>query len=202
MTECSYRYFLTDEAKTMKIQEKQGKPRKAEFKKHCLLGSTGGIMIESRRREIRKKIIEGCMMRKSADVLEIIDKDSAKVMLYKHKKCHGCGSCNKHMHPGSIFVAANPAQAKKGEMVDVNVHKRFSVHEFAIAYLLPVFSFFGGLLLGDLLFSGKGGGIGAVGLAFLLLTASIILNVIYKKNYHPVYTVSIIKRIEPAEPRL
>ncbi|HVI39372.1 MAG TPA: SoxR reducing system RseC family protein [Anaerovoracaceae bacterium] len=141
-------------------------------------------------------------MRKMADVLEIIDKDTAKVMLYKHKKCYGCGSCNKHMHPGSIFAAANPAKAKQGEMVDVNVHKKFSITEFSIVYLLPILSFFGGLLLGSILFPGKSGGSASVVVAFVLLFASIIVNVIYRKNYHPNYTVSIVKRIQPAEPRL
>ena len=140
-------------------------------------------------------------MRKSADVLEVIDQNTAKVMLYKHKKCHGCGSCNKHMHPGSIFIAENHAQARKGEMVDVNVHKKFSVTEFSIVYLLPILAFFGGLFLGDLIFPGTGGG-AVVGLAFLFLIAAIIVNVIYKKNYRPVYAVSIKKRIAPAEPRL
>ena len=141
-------------------------------------------------------------MIKSADVLEVIDQDTAKVMLYKHRKCHGCGSCNKHMHPGSIFEAANPAHAKKGEMVDVNVHKKFSFSEFAIAYILPVLAFFGGLFIGSMLFSGKSGGGASVGIAFLFLIIAIIVNVIFKKNYHPVYTVKILKRIMPAEPRL
>lgn len=141
-------------------------------------------------------------MRKSADVLEVIDKDTAKIMLYKHKKCYGCGSCNKHMHPGSIFTAANPARAKKGEMVDVNVHKKFSAAEFFVVYLLPAASFFGGLFLGSVLFPGESGGVISVVLAFVLLFASIVVNVIYRKNYHPIYTVSIVKIIQPAEPRL
>lgn len=141
-------------------------------------------------------------MRKSADVLEVIDKNTAKVMLYKHKKCHGCGACNKHMHPGSIFKAANPAQAKLGEMVDVNVHKKFSAVEFFVVYLLPIAAFFGGLFLGSVLFPGESGGVGSVVLAFVLLFASIAVNVNYRKKYHPIYTVSIIKIIKPAEPRL
>jgi positive regulator of sigma E activity len=141
-------------------------------------------------------------MRKLADVLEVFDKETAKVMLYKHKKCHGCGSCNKHMHPGSIFTAANPAHAKQGEMVDVNVHKKFSITEFSIVYLLPIAAFFGGLFLGTLIFSGKSGGAVSVVLAFVLLFAAIVVNVIYRKNYHPNYTVSIVKIIRPAEPRL
>ncbi len=141
-------------------------------------------------------------MRKSADVLEVIDKNTAKVMLYKHKKCHGCGSCNKHMHPGSIFIAENPVQAQQGEMVDVNVHKKFSVTEFFIVYLLPIFAFFGGLLLGSLIFPGADSGSVVVGLAFLLLIVAIVVNVIYKKKYHPEYAVSIVRKIAPAEPKL
>lgn len=123
-------------------------------------------------------------------------------MLYKHKKCHGCGSCNKHMHPGSIFSAANPVHAKQGEMVDVNVHKKFSPAEFFVVYLLPVIAFFGGLFLGSVLFSRAVGGAAAVGLAFVFLILSMAANVVYKKRYQPFYTVSIVKVIRPAEPRL
>lgn len=141
-------------------------------------------------------------MRKMADVLEVIDKDTAKIMLYKHKKCHGCGSCNRHMHPGSVFSASNPIKAGQGDMVDVNVHKKFSMTEFAIAYLLPVAVFFGGLFLGGLFAPGKSGGAFSVGLAFALLFASIVVNIVYKKKYHPDYTVSIVKVIQPAEPKL
>ncbi|MDD3169610.1 MAG: SoxR reducing system RseC family protein [Eubacteriales bacterium] len=101
-----------------------------------------------------------------------------------------------------MLTAANPAHAKKGEMVDVNVHKKFSVTEFGIVYLLPVAAFFGGLILGSLLFPGGNSGSVSVGLAFVLLFAAIIVNVIYKKKYQPQYTVSVLKVIRPAEPRL
>jgi positive regulator of sigma E activity len=141
-------------------------------------------------------------MRKMADVLEVIDNDTAKIMLYKHKKCHGCGFCNKHVHPGSIFPAFNSIRAKQGDLVDVNVHKKFSVTEFSIVYLLPVAAFFAGLSAGSILIPGKSGGAFSVGLAFVLLFASIAINVVYKKKYHPDYTVSIVKVIQPAEPKL
>lgn len=141
-------------------------------------------------------------MRKMADVLEVIDNDSVKIMLYKHKKCHGCGACNKHMHPGSIFEASNTVRAGQGDLVGVNVHKKFSILEFSIVYLLPVAAFFGGLLAGSVLTPGKSGGAFAVGLAFILLLASIVVNVIYKKKYHPDYSVSVVKVIQPAEPKL
>ncbi len=141
-------------------------------------------------------------MNKLADVLDVLDQNTAKVMLYKHKKCHGCGSCNKHMHPGSIFEASNPVGARKGEMVDVRVRKKFSAEELFIVYILPVLSFFVGLFLGGMAFPGQNGGIFAVALAFLLLAASVVVNVIYKKKYHPVYKVEVVKRITPAEPRL
>lgn len=141
-------------------------------------------------------------MRKSANVLEVIDQNTAKVMLHKHKKCRGCGACNKHLHPGSIVEAANPAHAKQGEMVDVNVHKRFSLIEFSLVYLLPVAAFFGGLFLGSVLFDGKNGAIASMGMAFILLFVAVVINIIFKERYHPNYTVSIMKVTRPAEPRL
>ncbi|MBR0598887.1 SoxR reducing system RseC family protein [Sinanaerobacter chloroacetimidivorans] len=141
-------------------------------------------------------------MRKTADVLEVLDDNTAKIMLYKHKKCHGCGSCNKHLHPGSIFQAENEIHARQGDMVDVKVTKAFSITEFLIVYILPTLSFFAGLFLGAFIFDGKNEGAISVGLAFILLIGAIIINVIYRKSYQPRYSVSILKRIQPAEPRL
>lgn len=141
-------------------------------------------------------------MKKMADVLDVIDQSTAKVMLYKHKKCSGCGSCNKHMHPGSVVDAFNPVGAQKGDMVDVNVIKKFSIKEFLVGYVLPVASFFAGLLLGGMLFPGMNGGGFTVILAFFLLAVSIAVNVRYRRSFKPEYSVTIIKRIAPAEPRL
>jgi positive regulator of sigma E activity len=141
-------------------------------------------------------------MKKMASVLEVSNKDTAKIMLYKHKKCHGCGACNKHMHPGSVFPASNAVRAKEGDVVDVDVHKKFSMTEFSLMYLLPVAAFFAGLMIGTLLFPGKSGGAASVATAFLLLLAAIAGNFVFRKNYHPDYTVSIVKVIRPAEPKL
>lgn len=141
-------------------------------------------------------------MKKMADVLDVIDQSTAKVMLYKHKKCSGCGSCNKHMHPGSVVDAFNPVGAQKGDMVDVNVVKKFSFIEFLVGYVLPVASFFAGLLLGGMLFSGVNGGGFTVVLAFFLLAVSIAVNVRYRRSFKPEYSVTITKRVAPVEPRL
>lgn len=141
-------------------------------------------------------------MRKMASILETNNPDTAKIMLYKHKKCHGCGACNKHMHPGSIFEASNAVLAKKGDIVSVQVHKKFSLIEFFVAYLLPVAAFFGGILIGSLLFPGERGGAVSVGLAFLLLVLTIAFHLVFKKRYHPNYSASVTKVIQPANPGL
>lgn len=141
-------------------------------------------------------------MRKQADVLEIKSNNTAKVMLYKHAKCHGCGSCNKHMHPGSIFETENTINARVGDMIDVNVRKAFSLVEFLVVYVLPIVMFFIGLSIGILVFKSPNKEALAIGLAFAFLVFAIIINILYKKNYQPKYAVSMIKRIIPAEPRL
>lgn len=141
-------------------------------------------------------------MRKSADVLELKENNLAKVMLYKHAKCHGCGSCNKHLHPGSIFEIKNTINARVGDMIDVDVKKSFSLVELLVSYILPPAFFFIGLLIGIAVFEGKNAGMFTVISAFLFLVIAIVINVIYKKRYKPRYSVSMVKRIVPAEPRL
>ncbi len=140
-------------------------------------------------------------MRRTADVLEIIDDNTAKVMLYKHKKCHGCGSCNKHVHPGSVLEAENKAKAQKGEMVNVRIKKKFSFLEFLVGYILPAISFLLGIYVGSMFFPGQSGAGVAVFIGFLCLAASLACNLLYKKKYQPIYSASIIKRVMAAEPK-
>ena len=142
-------------------------------------------------------------MRKSADVLEIINDETAKVMLYKHKKCHGCGSCNKHMRSDSIFEAANPVQAEKGDMVDVDLKKQLSGAEITFTYILPILAFFGGLFLGGAFFIAyEIKGIVPFVVALASLVAARMVGATYKKSHPTLYTVTIVNRIKSAEPGL
>ncbi len=132
-------------------------------------------------------------MKKTADVLEILDTHHAKVMLYKHVKCTGCGSCNKAMHPGSIVRAENTVGAKAKDKVSVIVTKQFNVLEFFIMYMLPTIMFLGGLWIGSIIIPmGAPDFIGII-LALLLLAAAIVVYMKTKHRYLPVFNVKIVK---------
>ncbi len=142
-------------------------------------------------------------MRKSAAVLEIINDESAKIMLHKQKRYFICGLCGKHLHQGSILNAANPVRAKEGEMVDVNVKKQLTGAELTFTYILPVMAFFFGLFLGGAFFiADEIQGYVAVTVAFASLAAATMAGMTYKKNNPPVYKATIIKIVKPEEPRL
>ncbi len=132
-------------------------------------------------------------MKKLADVLEITDDHYAKVMLYRHYKCSGCGSCNKAMHPGSIVKAENLVNAKVKDKVTVIVSKKFNLMEFIIMYILPSIMFFAGLILGSFFVPmGAPDFIGIV-LAVMFLAAAIALYMKTKHLYFPVFTIRIVK---------
>jgi sigma-E factor negative regulatory protein RseC len=134
-------------------------------------------------------------MRKTADVIEIINEKTAKVMLYKHRKCTGCGSCNKAMHPGSIIAADNLAGAKPKDKVSVTVSKQFNPLEFIIMYILPSLMFMGGLLIGSFLIEAGGPDFLGIISAFLMLVIAILIYLKTKHLFAPKYNAKITKVI-------
>ncbi len=133
-------------------------------------------------------------MKKLAEVLSCNDDGTAKIVLYKHQKCSGCGLCNRSMHPGSVIIAENPVNAGEGDMVSVDLHKQFSMVPVIFKYILPLVMFFGGLGLGMLLFPDDKGGWKAVLLAFVLLIISLVVAFVFQNLYRPNYKAKIIKR--------
>ena len=132
-------------------------------------------------------------MKKTADVLEIMDTHYAKVMLYKHVKCTGCGFCNKAMHPGSIVKAKNPIGAKAKDKVSVIVLKKFNVLEFITMYILPTLMFLAGLWVGSMLIPMGAPDFTGVLLAVLMLAAAIVIYMKTKHLFFPVFNIKIVK---------
>ena len=133
-------------------------------------------------------------MKKLAEVLQSNADGTAKIVLYKHQKCSGCGLCNRDVHPGSEILAENPVNAGKGDMVLVDVHKKFSLKPLVIQYLLPLVAFFGGLGLGELIFRNDLEGWKSMILAFTLLLVAIVFAFLFQKAHRPIYTAKISKR--------
>ena len=132
-------------------------------------------------------------MRKTADVIEVLDPIYAKVMLYRHTKCTGCGSCNRAMHPGSIVKAENIAQAKAKDKVSVIVTKKFNLLEFFIMYMLPTIMFLTGLLIGSMIIPMGAPDFIGVLLALILLAVAILVYMKTKHIYPPAFKVQIVK---------
>jgi positive regulator of sigma E activity len=133
-------------------------------------------------------------MNKLAEVLESNSDGTARIVLFKHQKCSGCGMCNHNMHPGSIITADNPVNAGEGDMVSVNVQKKFSLKPLIFQYAMPVAIFFAGLGLGSFVFPSDQGGWKAMLFAFLLLVVALGAAFKFSKSYRPVYKAKIIKR--------
>lgn len=135
-------------------------------------------------------------MKKLAKVLEYNNDGTAKIILYKHNKCAGCGNCNQNPQLKSIITADNPINAKANDLVYVDIHKRFLFNNFFILYLLPLIMFIFGLRIGMFLFpDDKEGGVYIL-FAFISLMIAIIIILIYRRNNNPAsYNAKIIKKI-------
>ncbi len=134
-------------------------------------------------------------MRKTADVIELKDNNTARIMLYKHKKCKGCGYCNKTIHPGSIIEAANDAGAEKDDKVSVNIRKKINILEIVTTYILPTVMFFAGLLAGGELMKLGGPDFLGILMGLLFLVLAIALYFKTKHRFLPQYSAKIVKVI-------
>ena len=134
-------------------------------------------------------------MKKLANVIEIIDENSAKIALYKHKNCTGCGFCNKNIHPGSLLTADNSVGAKKDNKVRVNISKKLNPLEIFVTYFLPTLMVFLGLWIGVLLVPfGAPDFLGLI-LALIFFMASLAVYFKTKHLFQPKLSAKIYKII-------
>lgn len=134
-------------------------------------------------------------MKKYADVIEIVNDNSAKVALYRHSKCSGCGKCNKDVHPGSLLLAKNPIGAQKMDRVCVKIKKELNIMEIFIMYILPTLLVFAGLWFGSFLV--PFGAPDFLGLVFaaMLFILSLIIYMKTKHLYEPKFNSIIYKNL-------
>ena len=134
-------------------------------------------------------------MKKFANVIEVLDGGNAKISLFKHSKCSGCGACNKSLHPGSLVLASNPIKAKVNDRVAVDVKKNINILEIFIMYILPTLLFFLGLWLGYLLV--PYGAPDFLGLIFAagFFVLSLVLYFNTRHLYPPIYKNKIYKNL-------
>lgn len=134
-------------------------------------------------------------MKKTADVIEVMDNNTAKIMLYRHKKCTGCGSCNKAMHPGSIITATNSAAAKANDKVTVIVKKKINFLEILVMYILPTAMFMAGLWIGGKLITMGAPDFSGVAMALIFLIIAIVVYFKTKHRFKPRFSSTIVKVI-------
>lgn len=139
-------------------------------------------------------------MKKTATVLEIINSETAKIQLHKFNKYKQLRPDEKQTHSDSIFEAYNPIRAKEGEVVEVNIKKKFSAAELTFTYILPVLAFIGGMFLTGVYFAdAELKPVVAMVVALASVGASLMVGSIYKTKTPSIYIFTIVKRIEPVE---
>ena len=99
-------------------------------------------------------------------------------------KCSGCGAVQQKM----LLSAHNPIGAKPGDMVRVRTASGPVLAAAAMLYMLPVVLFFGGYLLGHLLWA-RGALAGLVGFAAGIAGAAVYDRCVARKQ-KTVYTIT------------
>ena len=143
-------------------------------------------------------------MNQQGYVIEIVDKNTAKLRMQKHSACASCGKCKDlSSESKEILVEVdNTIGAKIGDYVEVNMENINVLKATALAYLVPLaFLLIGSATSYFVLYSLTGieeiinelnsGSIGV----FLMLVAYILLKNNDKKFHESIKFIPIITRV-------
>lgn len=126
-------------------------------------------------------------MDQTGKILEIIDTNTAKVLMQKHADCAHCGACNMGKGMDIIITAINEIQAKPGDTVQVNMMSTNVFKSAFIIYVIPLIMLIVGILIGDKLFDLLGfestKELFSMTLGFILLVLSFLGIKLNEKNF-------------------
>lgn len=111
-------------------------------------------------------------MEQLGKIVEIVDQNTAKVIMMRHTSCKNCGACHIGSKPDIIVAAENDANAKLGNLVEVTMRTQNVLNAAFIMYVIPLFILLAGIFIGTQLFTFDNGEIYAILLGFVLLAIS------------------------------
>jgi sigma-E factor negative regulatory protein RseC len=132
-------------------------------------------------------------------IIEIIDKNTAKLKMKRHSACASCGKCITSSESKDIIVEVdNSIGAKVGDFVEVNMDSINVLKATAIVYLFPLAVFMIGTIISYYLFKNE-----VISAVVGLISMSITFLILKKndkkfrdsKEYIPVVTRIIGKEI-------
>lgn len=90
-------------------------------------------------------------MEREAVVVQVKE-DTARVQLLKHSTCANCGACGAGSQPEAEVVLPAGVELSPGDRVQVRLNSSEFLGAVLLVYLLPLFFFIFGYLLGERLF--------------------------------------------------
>lgn len=105
-----------------------------------------------------------------------LEGSNATIMLEGGKSCKGCGAATIGLcragNSSMFLTARNSAHAKQGDQVIIGIDKKTQCLGYLLAYVVPMFAFIGGAIMGS--FFGKRLGISELDVltSFILLALS------------------------------
>lgn len=138
-------------------------------------------------------------MNQQGYIIEIIDKNTAKLKMKRHSACASCGKCITSSESKDIIVEVdNSIGAKVGDFVEVNMDSINVLKATAIVYLFPLAVFMIGTIISYYLFKNE-----VISAVVGLISMSITFLILKKndkkfrdsKEYIPVVTRIIGKEI-------
>lgn len=84
-----------------------------------------------------------------------LERSNAVIMLEGGQSCKGCGAAKIGLcrvgNNSMLLTAKNTAQAKRGDRVIIGIDRKTQRLAYLLAYIVPLFAFVGGAIIGSLL---------------------------------------------------
>lgn len=139
----------------------------------------------------------GKNMEQLGKIVEILDDNTAKVIVLRHTSCKNCGACHVGGAKSDIIVdAENDADAKLGNLVEVTMETQNVLSAAFIMYVIPLFILLLGIFIGTQLFTFDNGEIYSILLGFVFLAISYFIIRQNENRFVKKYKAVITKIIE------
>jgi len=135
-------------------------------------------------------------MEQIGKIVELLDKDTAKVLMQQHTDCGKCGACSMGRNMDIVTIADNNIDAKVGDMVELKMETSNVLSAAFIMYVIPLITLVTGIFLGSKLFPGENSESLALLLGFTLLAITYFVIKMNEKKYIKKYKAVITKVIQ------
>jgi len=135
-------------------------------------------------------------MEQSGKIVEIINHNTAKVIIQKHASCKNCGACHIGTNSDIAIIAENKIDAETGNIVLVSMETQSVLSAAFIMYVIPLLILIASIFTGTRIFKTENGEVYSILMGFIFLALFYIIIRQNENKFRKKYKAVITKIIE------